>query len=442
MPWQRLVLDTALEYDPTTKRLFYREVDLTVPRQSGKTTLILALALHRALDPWFLHRQRIVYTAQTGKDARQKWLHDYLEQIRTSSVLREGKHFKVSLASGDEGITFLQTRARFSPQAATKKSGHGGTLDVGVVDEAFAQIDDRLEQAFKPAMITRPSPQLWVVSTAGDSSSVYLRRKVERGRELVEKRTNSGIAYFEWSAPEDADPTDRNVWLGCMPALGHTIDLAAIEADFESMDLGEFRRAYLNQWVDGKAEPVLDPVAWGQLADDPATSQIEGPFAYAIDMTPLRSYTALTVAGRRISDGIPQVEVIDHGTGSSWVVQRLLDVMERNGTGPVALDGAGPAASLLPELERAGVKVVVANSRDMARACGLFYDAFVVGSLRHLGDKGLDRAAAGSQKRTLGDSWAWDRREVDLDISPLVSVTLAHWLLISDQHRDITDSVW
>jgi phage terminase large subunit-like protein len=39
MPWQRLVLDTALEINPLTKRLAYREVRLTVPRQQGKSTL-------------------------------------------------------------------------------------------------------------------------------------------------------------------------------------------------------------------------------------------------------------------------------------------------------------------------------------------------------------------------------------------------------------------
>jgi phage terminase large subunit-like protein len=38
MPWQRLVLDTALEINPLTKRLAYREVRLTVPRQQGKST--------------------------------------------------------------------------------------------------------------------------------------------------------------------------------------------------------------------------------------------------------------------------------------------------------------------------------------------------------------------------------------------------------------------
>jgi phage terminase large subunit-like protein len=65
MPWQQLVLDTALEINPLTKRLAYREVRLTVPRQQGKSTLLLAVMVHRCLGMG--DNQRIVATAQTAE---------------------------------------------------------------------------------------------------------------------------------------------------------------------------------------------------------------------------------------------------------------------------------------------------------------------------------------------------------------------------------------
>jgi hypothetical protein len=34
---------------------------------------------------------------------------------------------------------------------------------------------------------------------------------------------------------------------------------------------------------------------------------------------------------------------------------------------------------------------------------------------------------AGAAKRPLGDSWAWARRGLSVDISPLVAVSLARW---------------
>ena len=40
-----------------------------------------------------------------------------------------------------------------------------------------------------------------------------------------------GLAYFEWSAADDCDVTDPQEWWGFHPALGHTIELATIQAD-------------------------------------------------------------------------------------------------------------------------------------------------------------------------------------------------------------------
>jgi phage terminase large subunit-like protein len=97
-------------------------------------------------------------------------------------------------------------------------------------------------------MITRPQPQLWVVSTAGTHRSVYLRGKVERGRLRAAHRGESAVCYFEWAAPVGADPADPATWRACMPALGHTVTEARIAAEFERLELADFCRAYLNWW--------------------------------------------------------------------------------------------------------------------------------------------------------------------------------------------------
>src|SRR5262245_7346570 len=76
MPWQRLVADVGLEL-LEDGRPAYREVIVPVPRQSGKTSLILAVEVQRAVGwaPAF-GPQRLVYSAQTGADARKKLLED------------------------------------------------------------------------------------------------------------------------------------------------------------------------------------------------------------------------------------------------------------------------------------------------------------------------------------------------------------------------------
>jgi hypothetical protein len=49
-----------------------------------------------------------------------------------------------------------------------------------------------------------------------------------------------------------------------MPALGRLIDVATVRADLANMGVTEFRRAYLNQWLDPRAEgwQVFDQELW------------------------------------------------------------------------------------------------------------------------------------------------------------------------------------
>src|SRR5258708_20886483 len=91
-------------------------------------------------------------------------------------------------------------------ESTTEKSGHGDTLDLGFIDEAFAQRDSRIEQAFKPAMMTRPQPQLWVVSTAGTEASEYLRGEVDRGRLRCEMGLTGRVCYWGSSGHYETHP--------------------------------------------------------------------------------------------------------------------------------------------------------------------------------------------------------------------------------------------
>ncbi len=66
MPWQRDVAAVACEINPDTGLPAYREVVVTVPRQSGKTTLFLAWQIHRTQSLRWVQPQRSVFSAQTG----------------------------------------------------------------------------------------------------------------------------------------------------------------------------------------------------------------------------------------------------------------------------------------------------------------------------------------------------------------------------------------
>lgn len=440
MPWQRIVSDIAHEVNPETGCLAYSEVRLLVPRQSGKSTKVLAKSIWRMLDAQGLGgRQTLLYVAQSRNKAREKFVDDYLTEVRAAKVLR-GK-WRERLSNGSEAI-YWRNGSRWGIDATTKTSGHGSTLDAGDIDEAFAHVDARVEQALRPTMITRPNSQLWVISTAGDETSLYLNSKMASGRKMVEDGIDSGVAYFEWSAEPDADPGDPATWWSCMPALGFTVTEDRIRAEYTAMsadgDLAGFRRAYLNITQDSSTpEAVISLAAWKACVDDAPVPERKLP-VWAVDTTPDRGMSAVAVAFRR-PDDLVQGEVHRTGPGTEWVVAELRDLIDRHG-GVVVIDPSGPAGSLINDCKAQGVPVVTTTARDMCQACGWIHDASISRTWRHPGQSVLDAALRAAAKRPLGDAWAWSRKtSSDSPIAPLVAVTLAVWGVNSGQQRAASD---
>ncbi|MFI6700309.1 terminase [Streptomyces sp. NPDC050509] len=443
MPWQRYVLDVALEIDPDTGRLAHREVGLSVPRQQGKTQQILGLMVHRMAAG---QRQNIVYAAQTRTMARTRWEDEFLVTLEDSPL---GKRIRARKGNGNEAIIWTRTRSRLGITANTEKAGHGPALDLGVIDEAFAHEDDRLEQAFSPAMLTRPMAQLWWASAGGTERSVWLNGKRATGRALIEALWKTGVrprsAYFEWFAPEEMDRSDPATWRACLPALGYTVTEDIIQAELEKMaaDPGAFDRAYLNRTR--KAAPPVDPNvpkgAWPALAD--SGSGIGETVAFALDVAQDRRSASLAVASVR-ADGLVHLEVMDRRPGTDWVVPALVRLCTLWRPLVVAVAGSGaPAASLIDDLQNAGITVpedkerphrghlVVLRSGDASEACGQMADAMNQSMARHLDQVPLTAAVNGARSRRIGDAWTLDRTNSLTDAAPFAAVTFARWALLT-----------
>jgi hypothetical protein len=309
--------------------------------------------------------------------------------------------------------------------ASGEKSAHGFTLDLGVIDEAFAQRDDRLVQAFRPAMLTRRDAQLWVVSTAGTDESAFLWERVQDGRARVEADERSGVAYFEWSAPDDLDHTDPATWRLAMPALGTLVDEATIAADLSSMDEGEFSRAYLNRWSPGGV-PVFDLSAWVACRDD--GSKPAATVAFGVDVSPDRDMASIAAASGR-QDGRLHVELVERRSGTDWIPARMAELVERWRPVGLGIDPGAPAGSLVTDLTqlRRVPPLVLVSGRTYGQACGAFYDDVVTRRMAHRGQPALDDAVVAARRRTIGDAWVWARQSGGVDPAPLIAATLARW---------------
>lgn len=447
MPWQKYVSDVALEIDPATGLFAHREVGLSVSRQQGKTELCLGAQVHRALA-W--QRQNIVYAAQTRGMARQRWEDEFWEKISSSDLARRAR---IRKSNGNEAILWPSTRSKMGITANTEKAGHGPPLDLGFIDEAFAHEDDRLEQAFSPAMLTRAMAQLWWASAGGTTKSVWLNKKRENGRALIQALWEAlaedaaaprpRAAYFEWFAPEDMDRADPATWRATLPALGHTVTEEIIAAELEKMDPAEFDRAYLNRTR--KPTPPTDPNVpkekWPGLVDA-KSRPVAANVALALDVSQDRKRAAISAASLR-EDGKVHLEVVAYRPGTDWVVPAVAKLHKLWKPVAVAVASAGaPAGSLIDDLIAAGIDVpkdkdhpergdlAVMRSGDITEACGQLADAMNQGTIVHLDQVPLTAAVNGARTRRNGDAWTLDRTNSLVDISPLCAAVFARWALL------------
>lgn len=426
--WQRHVADVGLEFDPITGRYIRREVWVTVPRQSGKTTLVLCIELDRGITfPYGLppdviaeHRldepQSIVYSAQTGFDARKKLIEDQAERKLIRPDIAQFVD-RVKRGVGNESID-LVTGSTIQPISSSAEAGHGRTLDLAVADEAFADTTAAREGSLMPAMNSRKWGQLWGISTAGTDESLWLKSKVELGRAAVlEGDPSSSIAYFEWSGDAADDPADESKWWEYMPALGTAIgDLDVVRHAQRNLEPGEFDRAYRNLWtVTGSR--LLPADVWDGVNDP--TLELDGSIVLGIDADSTLSTAAIVAC-----DASGRLELVDT-VALGALVNLVAKISDAQGA-RVALDKGGPLTSKVPDLEAAlgADRLISVGVPELVAAAGELYSAIGDGECTIRTDGRFEEAAAAAQKRKVGDRWLFVRTPATI---PIVAASLAYW---------------
>jgi hypothetical protein len=141
-----------------------------------------------------------------------------------------------------------------------------------------------------------------------------------------------------------------------------------------------------------------------------------------------------SIAGAVATGVVPYVKLADHRLGTDWVVDRVKELNLQYPGAQWSFEQTGPASALAKKLEDAGVVVEKPfTGTDLARGCAHLQKLVEERGLAHSGDESVDLALTHAVKRDIGDPglWSWGRRKSQGDISPLVAVTGALWLLES-----------
>lgn len=407
-PWQAQVLEVGLG-EREDGRWAAREVGLVVPRQNGKGSILEALIVASLL---LFDEKLILYSAHEFKTAQETFLR--VKALIEGSDELDGRVRKFHNAHGSEGVEF-KDGARLRFVARSKGSGRGFSPQRIILDEAL-NLSPRAVAALLFSVSAQDNPQVWYTSSHPEQATEaeVLRRLMRRGR-----AGDDGLAYVEFCAPDDADPSSEDAWAAANPGYPHRISADTIRSELGSVELADFERERLGIIdLSDELHKIIGAAEWSACADP---KSVPAPVVrYALDVSPDARSAAVAS-----SDG-SHVEVVKHEAGTAWVVPTLID--KKDVVGELVLDPASPAVAMVPALEAAGIVVRKVSTQEACGAAQAFLTAVTEKALHHLQQPVLDAAVANADRRTVGDGgWLWSRRKSTVDISPLVAVTLARW---------------
>jgi hypothetical protein len=416
LPWQEQALRVITERgdDGTTYR--HPQVLVSVPRQSGKSTLLRVLVMQRLVQP------RVGHTAWLAQTRLAAALHmrSLGEQVEASSAL--AARCRVRRGVGYESVHWRPTGSSVSVCTPTGPAMHGLTLSTVLWDEVWAFDDLAGEEVITsavPAMATRPDRQIILTSTAGDHAATFLRTLVERGRA-------GDMALLEWAAPDRASVDDLRTWPDWHPAYGATIDRAGVLAARRifGSDTDGWHRSYGNVWPPARemSAGAVSAPAWHDLYAATAPAMTRPALGLDVDDAGMSSSAVLAWPdGERVHVGSAMMR-----PGAAWLVPHAQTVVAATGA-TVWSSGYGPCAPLVDALVRAGVEVTTVSGKDESAAAGAMVMAVRAGRLSHDGCTVLGDSVTRTRVRPYGDGILWARRGALHPSSPVGAATMALW---------------
>lgn len=264
-PWQRKLLYELFEVDPETGLRRYRRALIGLPRKNGKTELAAAIALYLMLADGEKSSQN--YCAAGNEEQA-----DMVFQAAKTMCEHEGAPLRAlvkvetgRLTSLDDPRSFFQ---RLSSKGATK---HGLNIHGVVFDELHVWgvgQHDELWSALTTGSASRDQPLQIAITTAGsDLEESRCGDLYQLGRAIEAGEAQDENFFFRWwQAPDDCDYRDEAMWKLASPNYGVSVNANFLKGELSGTNIvngkrrgavseADFRRLYLNQWVEFGASP-------------------------------------------------------------------------------------------------------------------------------------------------------------------------------------------
>lgn len=431
LQWQKAVLYRwmAVELDEDGNwKWVNAKVGLLVPRQNGKTELIIA----RIIGGMIFLGETLIYTAHSDKTVAEtkrrilRFFYDAEQEIRdmlTDDFDTEPKSFD---------YVELRNRGRAVFRTRTRTGGLGTTNDTLINDEDQEETDAQ-QEALLPSISAGKSQNQQIIRagtppSGGGNGTVFLRIR----KNVVEGK-DTETCWQEWSVEAMTDPNDEDAWYETNPSLGYHLLLSAVRNEAKDMAIDSFNKMRLG-WIAGvESMRAITDEQWTPLAVPQVQLPDHPNLVYAVKFAPDGSAVSLAV-GVIMPDAKVHVEIVERkpmSAGTMWLHDWLLERWRK--ANKIIIDGAAGTQLLVEELVRSERKlskrILTPNAREAGAAYGDFYDGIERQLLTHYDQPVLNVSVRTVKKRSIGKDGAYGYASMnpDLQSDPTEAAALAYY---------------
>jgi phage terminase large subunit-like protein len=267
-PWQRRFIEAVYRENRNGIRPV-RTAVLSMARKNGKSSLAAALALCHLCGPESEQRGE-VYSCANDRFQSGRIFNEMAALIDRHPHLAA----RTNIIDHKKEIRDLLNGSTYVALSAEAKTKLGLSPSFVIYDELGSTAGRALYDAMDSAMGARENPLMLVISTQATDDFAPMSQLVDYGLSLKSGDVRDPAFHLTlYSAPNDADLTDRRAWKAANPALGDFRSLSDVERlakQARRMPSREnaFRNLILNQRVAAEAR-FMDPATWRACAGDP-----------------------------------------------------------------------------------------------------------------------------------------------------------------------------
>jgi hypothetical protein len=445
--WQQDILTAAMG-ERANATWSAQRVGISCSRQNGKSQLLVARALAGAL---LFGEKKIVVSAHQQDTAREAFakLMELIEDERNVALRnRLDRRFGrdgVMNALNREAVRFT-TGATIQFKARSGAGGKGFSSDCLLLDEAQI-LGSRAWTSINSTMSAMPNPQVWLLGTAPQDEDDSFAFDAVRKSALA--GSSSNVAWCEWGATVDSEeyraaqvdlaakrwsPAVEYLCWSANPAWLTRMNHEVVRGELETYDPEKFAQDRLGVWRDDAAHQLILP-RWPELVAERPKGVPPVALGVAGDVDHAWLSLGAVLGGKKPHLG----SVLREPTRRrSAFVAEVARIQAEHGV-PVVVDGGGPAATVIPYLEAAGVIVTRLDLPGYVQACNDLAQAVDEGTVEHGGYDELDAAVGAATWRQIGDRRAFGRKSGD--ISSLEAVACALTATREDASYDVLASI-